>query len=374
MKILYVTTISNTVNAFLIPHIKLLIEKGNQVDIACNIVQEVSPELKKLNCKIHNIEFQRSPFGKSNSIAYKRIKRIVMEEGYNLVHTHTPVASFLTRFACRNIPNLKMLYTAHGFHFFKGAPLKNWIIYYPIEKLSAKWTDGIITINEEDYLSAKKIMKKDRDVFKVNGVGIDTKKFSPQTQEIKQKLRKKYGYNDSDFILIYVGELSYRKHQDLLIDTVGELNNKIPNLKLLLVGEGPLQLQYQQRVNKLGLNDNVEFLGFRNDISNLMSLSDMAVSSSRQEGLPVNIMESMATGLPVIVTDCRGNSDLVIHNKNGYLIKKEDIKSFAKTIEELYKSDESIGKFGKAGLKLVEKYSLNNVLEEMENLYFRYLK
>src|SRR5690606_17805842 len=125
MKILIVTTISNTVNAFLIPHIKMLIEEGHEVHCAFNIVQEVNEELNNLGCKIHNIEFQRSPLRKENIKAYKKLKKLIQQEKYDLVHTHTPVASACVRLACKNFNNIKVIYTAHGFHFYKGAPIQN---------------------------------------------------------------------------------------------------------------------------------------------------------------------------------------------------------------------------------------------------------
>lgn len=370
MKILYVTTISNTVNGFLIPHIKFLIKQKNEVNVAFNIVQDVSTELIKLGCKVHNVEFQRSPLKKANYNAYKRIKKIVLSEDYDLVHTHTPIASFLTRLACRNITKVKMLYTAHGFHFFKGAPLKNWAMYYNIEKFAARWTDVLITMNEEDYTAARKMkLRRINSVYKVHGIGIDLDKYLPQTIEKKSNLRKKYRYNDNDFILIYAGELSYRKHQDLLIDAIRLLKNKIPNIKLLLAGTGNLSEQYKRQTRNLGLQDNIEFLGYRKDIANLMMLSDIAVSSSRQEGLPVNVMEAIATGLPLVVTDSRGNNDLIINDDNGYVVGINDVDGFANAIEKLYNSEELRQKFKKKNIELIKMYSIENVIKEMEQIY-----
>ncbi|MDF2787345.1 MAG: hypothetical protein K0S80_443 [Neobacillus sp.] len=370
MKILYVTTISNTINAFLIPHIKLLIEQGNQVGLAFNTVQEISPELIKLGCKVHHVEFQRSPFKKENHIAYKKIKRIVIEEGYKLVHVHTPVASFVTRFACRNIPDIKMVYTAHGFHFFKGAPKKNWFLYHSLEKIAARWTDALITMNEEDYKSAKKLkLRNSGTTFKVHGVGLDLKKFSPQTIQEKNKLRKEYGFNPQDFILINVGELCYRKHQDLLIKSLYLLKDRIPVIKLLLVGDGEMLSVYKELVKRLGLEKKVEFLGFRQDIPNLMLISDIAISTSRQEGLPVNVMEAMATGLPLVVTDCRGNRDLVSSGENGIVVDLNDSQICANAIEKLYKSKELRGNFINKSQDYIKEYSVENVLCEMKEIY-----
>lgn len=190
MKILFVSTISNTINAFLIPHIQLLLKQGHKVDIACNVEQEISPLLINLGCKVHEIAFQRSPLNRDNFMAYQKIKRLVLSEEYELIHTHTPVASFLTRLACKDISKIKILYTAHGFHFYKGAPIINWLVYYPLEKLAARWTDGLITMNEEDFNIAKKLQLRNRTkVYKVNGVGINFENFQPVTLEEKRELR-----------------------------------------------------------------------------------------------------------------------------------------------------------------------------------------
>ncbi|MCM3586976.1 glycosyltransferase family 4 protein [Mesobacillus maritimus] len=374
MKILYVTTISNTVNAFLIPHIKLLVEQGHQVEVAFNVVQDVSPDLIELGIKIHNVDFQRSPLQKGNLLAYKKIQHLVMEEGFELVHTHTPIASFITRMACRNTPNTKILYTAHGFHFYKGAPFKNWLIYYSMERVAAKYTDAIITINQEDYIEAQKLkLRIAKNIFKIHGVGIDIGKFIDVDFNKKVRLRKEYEYSTDDFILFYAAELNYNKHQDLLIDVVSILKDKIPNIKLLLAGEGPLTKKYIEQVDRLGLRNNIEFLGFRKDIPNLLKLSDIAVSASRREGLPVNIMEAMATGLPIVLTDCRGNRDLVINNENGILVDLEDKESFANAIKKVFDSASLRKNFSKRNLELINSYSIDNVIKEMRLIYNNFL-
>lgn len=370
MKILYVTTISNTVNAFLIPHIRFLIEQGNEVGVAFNTLQEVSSELINIGTKVHQIEFQRNPIKKDNLIAYKKIKKIIADEGYQLIHVHTPVASFITRLACRNMNHVKVLYTAHGFHFFEGAPRKNWVIYHSLEKIAARWTDGLITMNDEDYQHAKKLKLRNPDsIYKVHGVGLDLYKFRPQTSETKRIIRKKYEYPLEDFILIYVGELSFRKQQDLLIKAISRVNKDIPNVRLLLVGDGERLHEYKEIVISLGLENHVEFLGYRKDIHHLMTISDVAISTSRQEGLPVNIMEAMATGLPLIVTDCRGNRDLVRSGKNGFVVGIDDVEACANAIRKLYSSKELRLKFASQNRSLIQNYSLDHVINEMKEIY-----
>lgn len=369
MKILFITTISNTVNAFLIPHIKMLLSQGHQVDIVFNIQQEVNQEIIDLGCKVHTVKFERSPLNIGNYSAYKDLKKIIKYEKYDLIHTHTPVASVVSRLVCKNIRNTKVLYTAHGFHFHKDAPLQNWLIYYPIEKWLSRYTDCLITINAEDYNTAVNKSFKAQEIKMVHGVGIDLNKFELQTLEKKDQARKEYIYKEDDFILFYAAELNRNKHQDLLINVVNNLKYKIPNIRLLLAGTGSLEGEYKELVNKLDLNKNVEFLGFRSDIKNLLMLSDVAVASSRREGLPVNVMEAMATGLPLVITDVRGHRDLVQNDINGYIVGVDDNEGFAKSIEKIYKDNELKHRFGLNGIKLVQQYSLENVLMEMQEIY-----
>lgn len=373
MKILYVTTISNTIT-FFTDHIIMLLNQGHKVDLACNIIKPINPQLLQRGCRVFDIEFQRSPLKIDNLVAFRKIKRLVLNEGYDLIHVHTPVASFLTRLACRNIPNISVLYTAHGFHFFKGAPLKNWLLYYPAERLAARWTDAIITINKEDYNIANKMkLRKPKSIYKVHGVGIDLCKFSSPTLEEKTKLRIEYRFNNDDFILFYAAELNYNKHQDLLINVINLLKVKIPNIKLLLAGNGISRGQYEEQTKKLGLQANVKFLGFRKDIPALLKISDIAVASSRREGLPVNVIEAMAVGLPLVITNCRGQRDLVSNGQNGYLVDINDIKGFAHAIIKLYQSQETRQKFGKKNIEHSKKYSLDKVVKEMEDIYSVYL-
>ncbi|NLM63540.1 MAG: glycosyltransferase family 4 protein, partial [Mollicutes bacterium] len=256
---------------------------------------------------------------------------------------------------------------------FKGAPIKNWLLYYPVEKWLSRYTDCLITINDEDYECAVKKKFKAGFIKKVNGVGIDLNKFIPQTVEKKKELRKKYGYDENDFILIYVGELNHNKNQGLIINVVDVLKNKISNIKLLLVGDGNLMGQYMNQVKKLNLEEYINFLGYRKDIPNLMAISDIAVSASRREGLPVNVMEAMATGLPLVVTDCRGNHDLIRNGENGYVVDINDVENFANVIEELYSSQELREKFRQKSQEFIKQYSIESVMKEMNEIYVKYL-
>jgi glycosyltransferase EpsD len=366
-KILFVATVDNHIKAFHIPYIKMLKEIGNQVDVASNGDGNIPYIDNKWN-----ISFQRNPIKKQNIKAYKDLIEVIETNKYDLIHCHTPVGSVLTRLAYRKLRdnNMKVIYTAHGFHFYKGAPLKNWLLYYPIEKWLSKYTDCLITINEEDYNIAKNKFYA-KDVRLVNGVGIDLNKFSPLLKEEKIKLRNEYGYSEKDFILFYAGELNNNKNQELLFKVVEKLKMKIPNIKLLLAGKGDKLKEYEEMVAKMGLEDKVIFLGYRKDIHKLLQISDVAVSSSKREGLPVNVMEAMATGLPLVVSNCRGNKDLVKNEVNGYVIDLNNVEDFADAIYSIYTDEILYKKFSEASLDLIRKYSLENVTKDMEKIYIK---
>ncbi|MEH7116829.1 glycosyltransferase family 4 protein [Neobacillus vireti] len=352
---------------------KVLLSMGHEVHIAANFSNEID-EFSDPDVIQHQIDFDRNPFSKNNLMAKKQLEKLFNEQYFDMIHCQSPSGGAITRLAARKTrkKGTKIIYTAHGFHFFKGSPKKNWLIYFNIEKFLSYFTDTIITINDEDFKVAKDALPV-KNVRYIHGIGIDLEKFKPQTNEIKTSLRKEYGYNDEDFILIYAGELSHRKHQDLIIDAISLLKSKIPNIKVLLAGVGILEEQYKQQVLNLGLEENINFLQYRKDIKNLMLISDLAVSASRQEGLPVNVMEAMATGLPLVVTNCRGNRDLVKNNIGGYVLEINDVKGFSDAIKNLYFSKELREKLSQANLEIINDYSLVKVRKEMIEIYQEYL-
>lgn len=364
MKILYVTTISNTVNAFLIPHIKMLIDEGHQVDVAFNIEQEVKQEIIDMECKIHKISFQRSPLSKDNFNAYKMLKKIISDNKYDLVHTHTPVASAIVRLVCKSLKNVKVIYTAHGFHFFKGAPLVNWLIYYPIEKWLSRYTDVLLTINKEDYERAKGF--KANRVEYVPGVGIDVDKFS--VIEVDRDLKhQELGLPQDAFIVLSVGELNKNKNHEVVIRAIAKINN--PRIHYVICGQGELEEYLRDLSKELGIGNKVHLLGFRKDIAEICKVSDVFAFPSKREGLPVSLMEAMACGLPVVCSRIRGNLDLIEDRKGGYLVEPDDVEGFVKKITELIDDSRLRSELGMFNARRIETYSVNNVLLDMQKIY-----
>ena len=359
-KVLFTATVDSHIIQFHIPYLKWFKEQGYEVHVATNGNEKIP------YCDIkHKISFERNPIKINNIKAIFKLKKIIEKEKFQIIHTHTPMGSVVTRLAAKNARKkykTKVIYTAHGFHFFEGAPLINWIVFYPIEKYLSKYTDCLITINEEDYNLAKTKFNAKK-VELVNGVGVDENKFDFQmSDEEKHKLRRSLGLNDDDFVIIYVAELSKRKNQGMLIKAVKELIDEgKDNIKVILPGIDSRKGYYQEMTKKLEIEQNIKFLGYRKDIPKLLKISNLYVSTAKQEGLPVNLIEAMFSGLPTIATDCRGNRDLINSclEINDYNQLKERI------ISEMGKKNQEIIEYE------VELYEIENVIKNIEKIYRR---
>lgn len=365
MKILYVTTLSGTINAFLIPHIRMLVELGHSVDIACKITKSLKQELYDIGCNIYDVSFNRSPLKSDNYNAYKVLKELIKKEKYDIVHTHTPVASAISRLACKNIKVTKVFYTAHGFHFHKGAPIKNWMFYYPLEKWLSKYTDVLITINKEDFKRAKSKFKAKK-VKYIPGVGLDIDRFHNVVID-KENKRKEIGVPKDGFIILSVGELNRNKNHEVIIRAIAELNN--PKIHYVICGTGPLS-DYLKKISiELGFEENLHLLGFRKDIAEICRSSDLFAFPSLREGLGMAALEAMACGLPIITSNIHGIVDYSIDGITGYCNKPKDVEGFSIAIEKLVKDREISSNFGKCNEEIVKKYNIKNVIIEINKIY-----
>lgn len=365
MKILFVTTISNTPNAFLIPHIELLVKKGHQVDLAYRVVHKVDKRIEELGCLVHEIPFNRSPMSSDNREAYRAIRKAIKEGGYELVHTHTPIASFLTRMACRNLRDVRVVYTAHGFHFHKDSPLKNWAIYYSAEKLASRYTDLLLTINNEDYKRAKRLFKR-TDVRYVPGVGIDTCKYEGVEVDRAEKLRS-LRIAEHAFIVLSVGELNENKNHATVIRAIAELDDE--SIRYVICGEGPLESELVQLSVDLRVASQVYLLGQRDDLPEIYSIADVFVFPSRREGLGMVSLEAMASGLPLVTSNVHGIVDYSVDGVTGFSCEPRDVSGFAQGIWKL-KQDEALRKrMGEHNREAVKAYNLDSVLKIMDEIY-----
>lgn len=319
------------------------------------------------------VPFARSPLKMQNLRAYREIKKLLERENYDLVHCHTPVGGAITRLAVKHArltQKPKVIYTGHGFHFYHGAPLPNWAIYYPIEKWLARATDTIVTINREDYERAKLKFRAGR-AEQISGVGVNLEEFRPAKEKERKALREKNDLGERDFVLVYAAEINKNKDQGFLIDNLTELRKSIPEIKILFLGVGPEQKRLEKKTEKLGLGDVVKFLGYRKDVAELYRLADVAVSASRREGLGLNLVEGMASGLPIVARDNRGHREIVTSEKEGMLF--QDGEGFQEAVLELYRNPEKRQKIGEHNLEAAERFSLEKSRAKMTNIYAKYL-
>lgn len=362
-KVLFTATITLHIKTFHLPYLKWFKEQGYEVHVAAknDFINEpcIIP-----NCdKYYDIKFARFPFSKVNINAYKELKKLIQENNYDIIHCHTPVAGVLTRLAAKNSKNTTVIYTAHGFHFFKGAPLVNWLIYYPVERFCARYTDKLITINKEDYKRAKRFkLHKNGKVYYVPGVGINLEKIQNLKVDIKQK-KTEIGILEDIPVLLSVGELIKRKNHETVLKALSQIKDK--NFVYLICGRGVLMEHLQNLTKQLGLESEVKFLGFRKDIAEICKTADLFIFPSYQEGLPVALMEAMAAGLPVIASNVRGNRDLI---EKENLFEPNDVKTLTSLIEKRFDVMENDG-FRKETYTNLEQYSLTNVLKQMAEIY-----
>ncbi|WP_246879932.1 glycosyltransferase family 4 protein [Bacillus suaedae] len=370
-KVLYCATVDYHFSAFHLPYMQWFKEQGWDVHVAAAGNNELPFTDKKFTIPIH-----RSPFKLSNFKAYKQLRTLMKEHDYDIIHSHTPLGGVIARLAARKArkQGTKVIYTAHGFHFCKGAPLLNWLVYYPIEKYLSKDTDCLITINSEDYQLAKDHHFKAKKIKHINGVGVDTERYKPVSEKGKEEAKRKFGYQASDFLLIYAAEFNKNKNQQLLIKALARVKDELPVARLLLAGEGPLKEQCRELAENLGIEDRVEFMGFRHDLEHLLPACDLAVASSLREGLPVNIMEAMACGLPVVASQNRGHRELIAERKNGFLVDPYDVDGFASRLEKVYFLKQLRYQLGAGSLVKVKEYSIQNTLNQTTATYKSYME
>ncbi len=367
-KVLVVATVvKKHIMQFHIPTLEMFKNMGWETHVAGGNDYAIPSDCHIPNCDYyHEIDFARFPFHTKNIRAYKELKRVVENGNFDLIHCHTPVGSILTRLAARKVRKLgtKVFYTAHGFHFFKGAPVLNWLLYYPAEKLMSYFTDVLITMNQEDYLIAKRKLKA-KDIRFINGVGIDLEKMKGiQSEKIK---REDFGLKSDDIILLSVGELIDRKNHKTVLEAINKIKNE--KIHYFIVGEGEKREKLEDMVKQLHLEHNVHFLGYRKDVYALVKMSDIFCFASYQEGLPVALMEAMAGALPVVASRIRGNTDLIDEAKGGFLYHPDDCDGFAKGIQALIDNPAKRKEIAEYNSEKIKLYDKSVVLKQLREIY-----
>lgn len=333
MKVLLTATVQSHICQFHKPLVQMLHDHGCEVHVAAkdNLAEKNGLKLDFVD-KVYNIQFARSPKSKDNIKAYKDLKRLIDTEKYDIVHCNTPMGGIVTRLAARKArkQGTKVYYTAHGFHFYKGAPKKNWIVYYPIEKFMGRYTDKLITITKEDFALAKAKFKCD--VFYIHGVGYNSDRFTYVNDEKKSVLRKKLDLNQDDFIILNVGELLPNKNQKTAIKIIKNIFNKVQSIKLIIAGNGPEKQNLENLIKELSLNDYVKLIGYTTKINDYIGACDLLLTCSYREGLPLNVMEALACGKPVVASRNRGHKELIEDKVNGFLCDIDNILQYSEYI------------------------------------------
>lgn len=369
-KILITATVQSHICQFHKPLVEVLHNKGYEIHVAArnNLAEKNGLKLDFVE-KVYDIPFSRSPKSRDNIQAYRELKKIMSNEQYDVIHCNTPMGGIVTRLAAIKTrkKGSNVFYTAHGFHFYKGAPLKNWIIFYPIEKLFSRLTDKIITITEEDFNLAER--KFHCMAEHIHGVGVYTEKYHPIDDTERILRRREEGLSSKEYVILCTGELNANKNQKTLIKAAEILKDQIPELKVLLAGNGPFEEQLKEQIRKSGLENTVRLLGYRTDLYRITPAVDLVVSCSYREGMPLNIIEAMLCSRPVVASVNRGHRELVSEGVTGYLVQAENASEYAARISELYHDRNKALHLGLEGLKKAQAYTADNVRNELVRVY-----
>ena len=372
-KVLFAATVVRLhINLFHQPYLRWFHEQGWQVDVAANNDYDNPEDCVIPYCDhFYCMPFERSPYRTGNLKAWAQMKRLLDEQHYDIIHCHTPMGSVITRLAAGKARKYgtTVIYTAHGFHFFRGAPAVNWLVYYPVERLLARRTDLLITMNSEDYARARRFPVKRAEL--VHGVGLDLAKFTPGDAAQRAAVRAELGLAEGDIFAVSVANLIPRKNHIVLIRAVSKLKN--PRLQLFICGEGTQEAELKQAVRDAGLERQIHFLGFREDIARLCGSADLFLFTSLQEGLPVAVMEAMACGLPIIASRIRGIVDLIEEGEGGWLADPTDADGFAAAMREALADPARCRTMAAHNLEKIDAYGTGPVLEEVTALYREYM-
>ena len=369
MNLLYITSLSGKrINSFMRSAIYAAKALNINFTICCNM-NGADKELYKQDCEKYGIEavhidFDRNPLSSINySEAKKQLNELMQKRRFDIIHCNTPIGGVLGRLCGKKYGIKTVIYQAHGFHFWTGAPKKNWLIYYPVEKYLARYTDILITINKEDYKRAQNFhLKKGGKIYYVHGVGVDTHVSDHLTVDIAAK-RRELGIDPDKKVFITVGELIPRKNHLTAIDAF--IKADIDNAILMICGRGELENAMREHITSLTAPEKVIMLGFRSDVSELLAASNYFVFPSLQEGLPLALMEAMSAGLPCIAANIRGNTDL-LGDDYRYLFAPHDVDKLAEMFRSIVNEPSSLGKYCK---KCVEPFDFEPVVQEFKSVY-----
>lgn len=376
-RVLMIASMGSMLDHFNRDAVDILEEMGYTVDLAANFETEdgrppernaaFRAEMEEKGRHTEQVGFTRRPFALlKHWRAYAQIKRLLSARGYDMVHCHSPISAALTRLACRKArkKGLKVIYTAHGFHFFRGAPKKNWLLYYPMERICARMTDVLIVMNREDEGLAKRKMRARRVAF-IHGMGVDAEKIALGASGAERG-KVFPGVSEGDKILLSVGELNANKNHETVVRALAAMEN--PAVRYYIAGEGEGRERLESVIRETGMEERVTLLGFRRDVAALCGAADVFVFPSFREGLSVAMLEAMASGLPAVCSRIRGNTDLIEENKGGFLFDPYQSEDARRALEKMLASPDrdKMGAFNREKVKLFGK---ERVREELKAIY-----
>lgn len=372
--VLMLASVASMIDQFNMPNIALLQEMGYEVHVACNFHEGNTCDAKRLEKLKHTLSSMHVVWCqwdcprdvasiKKCCNAYRQLLRLFQEHDYAWIHCHSPVGGALARIAA-GPRNIRVAYTAHGFHFYKGAPLRNWMLYYPAEKILAHWTDVLVTVNGEDYRFAKKHLRAGG-IFRIPGVGIDTAGFAGGDGNPRKAFRMRHGIPQDAVLLLSVGELNEGKNHRTVLDAMAGLRDQ--NVYYLVCGQGMLRERLLLHAAGLGIAERVRMLGYVEDVAAAYLAADLFVFPSRREGMPVALMEAMAAGLPCAVSDIRGNRELVTERRLRFHPGCPD--ELAEILDALIADKNLCRMYGGRNRHRIQKYDVTVVKNRMEKIY-----
>ena len=372
IKVLITATVQSHICQFHKPLVKMLRNRGDvEIHVAArdNLAEKNGLKLDFAD-RVFDIPFSRSPSSPQNIRAYRELKKVIDKENYDIIHCNTPVGGVVTRLAAKKLRKngTKVIYTAHGFHFYKGASRKNWMVYYPIEKTFAKFTDILITINDEDYALAKSRFKCRTD--HIHGVGVDSGRYRIISAEEKELKKARMGFDSSDRLILSVGELLPNKNHIMEVRAMKSVVEAHPKAKLLIAGNGPEKERIEAEISSLGLTGSVIMLGYCTHLEDYQQICDLSVACSFREGLGLNVIESLLSGNPVAGTKNRGHNELVKDRINGFLVNPNDVNALAESVNLLLSDSALLDSISSGCRESVKSYTAENVSAELEKIYF----
>lgn len=379
-KVLMLASVASMIDQFNMPNIHLMQQMGYEVHVVCNFIEgntcdearihKLQQTLHQMHVVQHQWDCPRDVYSIQKCyLAYRQLHKLMACHHFAWMHCHSPIGGALARIAAHQY-SIRIVYTAHGFHFYQGAPLKNWLIYYPVEKMLAHYTEMLITLNKEDYRLAKKSLKAGKICY-IPGVGIDVRRFQEIHSEdmrtlVRRDVRRKYGIPQNALLLLSVGELSRRKNHQAVIRALAGLGRK--DIYYLICGQGSCREQLMQSARRLGVSVYLRLTGYQEDVASLYQAADVFVFPSLQEGMPVALMEAMASGMPCVVSQIRGNRELIDQN-GGQKFPPMQTARIMECLEEMLSDKELRHQCGCYNRRKIQNYTIDMVSVRMKKIY-----